>query len=258
MSGHQGRQNRQSRRADKRRENDKRQGKQYPDLVQSQNELDGKLEAAMNRIRFGELQPRNEAQARCIEVVENTRLAFITGPAGTGKTFLSISLACEMLEAGEIERIIITRPMVGCDEDMGFLPGTEWEKFKAWIGPALEVLEGKLGAKKVESYVAYKKIVGAPLMMMRGSTFRNSFVLLDEAQNSTKGQMQMFLTRLGEGSKVVVAGDLRQSDRAGDDNGLSDATHRFRNSRVMGRFEFDEEDITRDPLVREVVKAYRD
>jgi phosphate starvation-inducible PhoH-like protein len=256
MSGNQSRQNRRERREEARRE--RKHGQKFPELNASQRETDAKLEREMNRIRFGELEPRNESQARCIQVIEDTRLAFITGPAGTGKTFLSISLACEMLEANEIERIIITRPMVGCDEDMGFLPGTEWEKFKAWIGPALEVLEGKLGAKKVESYVAYKKIVGAPLMMMRGSTFRNSFVLLDEAQNSTKGQMQMFLTRLGEGSKVVVAGDLRQSDRAGDDNGLADATHRFRNAKTMGRFEFDEDDITRDPLVREVVKAYRD
>ena len=258
MSGNQSRVNRQARRKDKRRECDKRQGKQYPDLVQSQNELDGKLEAEMNRIRFGKLEPRNEAQARCITMLENSRLAVVTGPAGTGKTFLAMSIACEMLEAGLIERIILTRPMVGCDEDLGFLPGTEWEKFKAWIGPGLEVLEGKLGSKKVESYVQYKKIIGAPLMMMRGSTFRNSVVVLDEAQNSTKGQMQMFLTRLGEGSKVLVLGDLRQSDRAGDNNGLADVVKRFEGSRVMGRFEFEEEDITRDPLVREIVKGYRD
>lgn len=258
MSGNQSRQNRQSRRDQKRRECDKRQGKQYPDLVQSQNELDGKLEAEMNRVRFGPLQPRNQAQAHCIHMLENSRLAVITGPAGTGKTFISVSMACEMLEAGEIERIVLTRPMVGCDEDMGFLPGTEWEKFKAWIGPGLEVLEGKLGAKKVQSYVEYKKIVGAPLMMMRGATFRNSLVVLDEAQNATKGQMQMFLTRLGEGSKVVVCGDLRQSDRAGDNNGLADVVQRFRDSKVLGRFEFEEDDITRDPLVREIVKGYRD
>lgn len=258
MSGNQSRQNRQARRADKRREADKRQGKQYPELVQRQNEIEGKLEAEMNRVRFGPLSPRNESQARCIAMMERNRLALITGPAGTGKTFISLSMACELLEAGEIERIVITRPMVGCDEDLGFLPGTEWEKFKVWIGPALEILEGKLGAKKVESYVTYKKIVGAPLMFMRGSTFRNSFVILDEAQNSTKGQMQMFLTRLGEGSKVAVCGDLRQSDRAGDNNGLADVVERFKGSRVMGRFEFEEDDITRDPLVLEIVKAYRD
>lgn len=258
MSGNQSRQNRQSRREQKRRECDRKQGKQYPDLVQSQNELDGALEREANRIRFGKLEPRNEAQSRCIAMLENSRLSLVTGPAGTGKTFLSVSIACEMLEAGLIEKIFLTRPMVGCDEDMGFLPGTEWEKFKAWIGPGLEVLEGKLGAKKVQSYVEYKKIVGAPLMMMRGTTFRNAVVILDEAQNSTKGQMQMFLTRLGEGSKVIVAGDLRQSDRAGNDNGLADVVQRFKGSRVLGRFEFEEEDITRDPLVREIVKAYRD
>lgn len=258
MSGHQNRQARQDRRAQAKRTNDKKQGKQYPDLVQAQNELDGQLEREANRVRFGKLEPRNQAQGHCIIMLEKDRLSFVTGPAGTGKTFLTVSLACEMLEAGLIERIVITRPMVGCDEDMGFLPGTEWEKFKAWIGPALEVLEGKLGAKKVESYVAYKKIIGAPLMMMRGSTFRNSYVILDEAQNSTPGQMQMFLTRLGEGSKVAVLGDLRQSDRAGDHNGLADAIDRFHDSRVFGHFEFEEKDITRDPLVREIVKGYRD
>lgn len=256
MSGNQSRQNRRLRREEARRE--RKQGQKFPELVGAKLETDAKLEHEMNRVRFGELEPRNESQARCIQIIEDGRLSFITGPAGTGKTFISMSIACEMLEAGEIERIIITRPMVGCDEDIGFLPGTEWEKFKGWIGPALEVLEGKLGIKKVESYVAYKKIVGGPLMTMRGSTFRNAFVLLDEAQNSTKGQMQMFLTRLGEGSRVVVAGDLRQSDRAGDENGLADATRRFKGSRVMGSFEFDESDITRDPLVREIVKAYRD
>lgn len=258
MSGNQQRQAKRERRDQTRRENGRTQGKQFPELVQRQHELDGALEREANRVRFGQLEPRNEAQARCIGVLERSRMTFVIGPAGTGKTFLALSIACEMLERGEIERIIVTRPMVGCDEDIGFLPGTEWEKFKAWIGPALEVLEGKLGAKKVESYVAYKKIVGAPLMMMRGSTFRNSFVVLDEAQNSTKGQMQMFLTRLGEGSRVAVLGDLCQSDRAGDDNGLADACYRFKDSSVMGRFEFEEDDITRDPLVREVVRAYRD
>lgn len=257
MSGNQSRQRRQARREQTRREQDRKQGKQFPELVQRQNELDGALEREMNRVRFGPLEPRNESQARCIHMVENSRLAVITGPAGTGKTFISVSIACELLESGDIERIVLTRPMVGCDEDIGFLPGTEWEKFKAWIGPGLEVLEGKLGKKKVQSYVEYGKIIGQPLMMMRGSTFRNAFVILDEAQNSTKGQMQMFLTRLGEGATAVVAGDLRQSDRAGDNNGLADVVERFKGSRILGRFEFEEDDITRDPLVREIVKGYR-
>lgn len=260
MSGNPNRQARRERRLERRneRKRDARNSGAADQPQEVQHDIEARLQHEANRVRFGPLSPRNEAQARCITTMERSRLMLITGPAGTGKTFLTLSMACELLEAGEIDRIVITRPMVGCDEDLGFLPGTEWEKFKVWIGPALEVLEGKLGAKKVESYVTYKKIVGAPLMFMRGSTFRNSFVILDEAQNSTKGQMQMFLTRLGEGSKVMVCGDLRQSDRAGDNNGLQDVVDRFAKSRVMGRFEFEEEDITRDPLVREIVKAYRD
>lgn len=259
MSGNPNRQARRERRLERRQERKRDARNRNTDQVQeAQHDLDARLELEMNSQRFGPLAPRNEAQARCLQMMEQNRLSMITGPAGTGKTFLTLSMACEMLERGEIKRIVITRPMVGCDEDLGFLPGTEWEKFKAWIGPALEVLEGKLGAKKVESYVTYKKIVGAPLMFMRGSTFRDAVVVLDEAQNSTKGQMQMFLTRLGQGSKVFVLGDLRQSDRAGDDNGLADAVRRFGKSKVAGRFEFDEEDITRDPLVREIVRMYRD
>lgn len=260
MSGSQSRQNRQARRAQARKEADKKQGKQYPELVQRQNELDGKLEAEMNRVRFGPLEARNQAQGQLISTLERSRLTFIGGPAGTGKTFIGASMACEALEAGDIEKIIITRPMVGCDEEMGFLPGTEWEKFQAWVGPILEVLEGKLGKKKVQTYVEYGKIVGKPLMMMRGSTFRDAFVILDEAQNTTPGQMKMFLTRLGAGSRVIVDGDVDQSDlklKHGEKNGLEDALHKLRNSRSAAQFNFEEADIERDPLVREIVMAYR-
>src|SRR5690606_32596811 len=113
---------------------------------------------------------------------------------------------------GEIDKIVVTRPMVGCDEDMGFLPGTEEEKYIGWVGPVLELLEARLGKKRVKSFIEIGKIVLKPLMMMRGSTFRDSVVILDEAQNTTIGQMKMFLTRIGEGSKVIVNGDLEQND----------------------------------------------
>lgn len=260
MSGNQARQKRRENRRQTRRE--EKHGGKFPELSnanhQNQEDLEAHLEYQANRTRFGKLEPRNESQSRAISMIENNRLIFLTGPAGTGKTFLSVSLACEALEAGDIERIIITRPMVGCDEDIGFLPGSEWEKFQAWIGPALEVLEGKLGRSKVESYVKYGLIVGKPLMMMRGATFRNAFVIMDEAQNSTQGQMKMFLTRIGADSTVVLTGDLKQSDRAGDENGLADATYRLRKSKAAAMFEFDVDDIERDPLVRDVVLAYRD
>lgn len=256
MSGNQARQNRRESR--RQAQQDKKQGKQYPDLKNRQDDFEAHLEFEMNKQRFGPLEARNEAQGQLISTLQHSRLTFIGGPAGTGKTFISTSVAVEALERGEIKRIIITRPMVGVDEDMGFLPGTEWEKFQGWVGPMLEVLEGKLGKKKVQSYVEYGIIVGKPLMMMRGSTFRDAFVILDEAQNTTPGQMKMFLTRIGEGSRVVIDGDADQSDLpAGKLNGLADALYKLRESTQAHRFNFEEKDITRDPLVREIVKAYR-
>lgn len=234
------------------------QAKKWPELVNTQHEVEAKLEYEVNKVRIGDFQPRNRTQEKYAEAIENKRIIFCTGPAGTGKTFTSTSLACEMLEAGEIDRIIIARPMVGCDEEMGFLPGTEEEKYVPWLAPFFDVLDGKLGKQKVKSYLEYGKIVARPLMMMRGTTFRNAMVILDEAQNTTPGQMKMFLTRLGEGSKVVIDGDLEQSDLpTGKDNGLADALYRLRNSSSAAFIEFTEDEITRDPLVREIVMAYR-
>lgn len=237
--------------------NKKNAGK-FPELVAGQSELDAHLEQQMNKIRFGPLQGRNAKQNFMIQTIKDKRISFITGPAGTGKTFVATSMACEMLEADLIERITIVRPMVGCEEEMGFVPGTEYEKYAQWLGPFLDVLEGKLGKTKVASYLKYGKIVASPLMTMRGSTFRNAMVILDEAQNTTPGQMKMFLTRLGEGSRVVVDGDLEQSDLPyGKDNGLADALQKMENSNSAGFVEFTEDEITRDPLVREIVMAYR-
>lgn len=219
--------------------------------------LEAKLELRANRVKFGKLEPQTPKQGDLIRMIEDTRLTFVKGPAGTGKTFISTSIAAELLEKDEIEQIIITRPMVGCDEDIGFMPGDELEKFMGWLGPFMDVLEGKLGKKKVETYLKYEKIIARPLMMMRGATFRNSFIILDEAQNTTENQMKMFLTRLGKGSKVVVTGDVEQSDLVGRRNGLVDALDILQYSRNVGVFEFGEDDIVRDGLVRDIVKAYR-
>lgn len=237
--------------------NKKNAGK-FPDLVNSQTDLEAHLERAQNRLRFGDLHARNRKQEFMIQTIEEKRITFVTGPAGTGKTFVSTSMAAEMLESKEIERIIIARPMVGCDEEIGFTPGTELDKTLPWLAPFLDVLEGKLGKTKVESYLKFGIIVARPLMMMRGLTFRNAMVILDEAQNTTPGQMKMFLTRLGEGSRVIIDGDLEQSDLpAGKANGLADAISKLKNSTSAGFVEFTEDEITRDPLVREIVMAYR-
>lgn len=236
----------------------RRNANRHPDQVADQNDFEAAIEHQMSRVIFGPLEARNEAQGQMIATIKSKRVTFVTGPAGTGKTFVATSLACELLEEGLIERLVITRPMVGCEEEMGFLPGTEAEKYAPWLGPFFDVLEGKLGKKKVETYLKYGKIVAAPLMMMRGSTFRNAFVILDEAQNTTEGQMKMFLTRLGNGSKVVIDGDLEQNDLPSNKtSGLADAVRRMKGSSQFGMVEFDVEDITRDPLVRDIVLAYR-
>jgi phosphate starvation-inducible PhoH-like protein len=236
----------------------RRNANRHPELVAVRDDFEAKIEHEMSRIIFGPLQAQNEAQGQMISTIKSKRVTFVTGPAGTGKTFVATSLAAEMLEAGEIERLVIARPMVGCEEEIGFLPGTEQEKYAPWLDPFMDVLEGKLGKKKVETYFKYGKIVAKPLMMMRGSTFRNAFVILDEAQNTTEGQMKMFLTRLGAGSRVVVDGDVEQTDLpAGKKSGLVDALARFRGKSSFGVVEFTEDDIQRDPLVREIVKGYR-
>lgn len=216
------------------------------------------VEYEMNRPKFGPLRPRGDNQAKALELMNHSRLLFLTGPAGTGKSFLSTSWAVEQFLLNKVERIVITRPMVGCDEEIGFVPGTEQEKFAGWIGPFIDVMEGKMGKKSVETQFTLGKFLAKPLMMMRGSTFRNSIVLLDEAQNTTPAQMKMFLTRIGEGTRVIVNGDVEQSDLPkGTRNGLQDALELFEESRHATVFEFQEHDITRDPLVREIVKLYR-
>lgn len=224
-----------------------------------EKDMISKAEYEVNRPRFGPLKPRNENQAKALEIISNSRLSFLLGPSGTGKSYLSTSWAVEQFLMNKVERIVITRPMVGCDEDMGFLPGTEQEKFAGWIGPFMDVMEGKMGKKAVQTQFDLGKFSARPLMMMRGSTFRNSIVLLDEAQNTTPAQMKMFLTRIGEGTKVIINGDVEQTDLPkGSQNGLSDAIDLFKYSNQASVFEFSERDITRDPLVREIVKLYRE
>lgn len=218
------------------------------------------LEYKENQPRFAPLRPRSPTQKAYLDTLEVKRLTFTIGPAGTGKTFLSTSYAVEKFQRQEIKKIVITRPMVGCDEDIGFLPGDEMEKFSAWLDPFMDILEGKLGKRNVTKYMDNGDIIAKPLSFMRGSTFRDSFIILDEAQNTTPGQMKMFLTRLGEGSKAVVMGDIEQTDldpRKYPVTGLQEVVALFDETVTIGLFEFFDKDITRDPLVREVLQVYR-
>lgn len=206
--------------------------------------------------RVEPISPRNERQVQFIQAVYDTQLVITTGEAGTGKTFLSAALAVEHLQAKQVDKIIITRPVLEAGESLGFLPGEIGDKFAPYFAPFREALEERLGKGHVEYLIKSGRIECAPLAYMRGRTFKQSFVVLDEAQNTTPSQMKLFLTRLGEGSKVVVNGDLLQKDLTGL-SGLEDALNRLRNLRRVRVVEFGPEDIVRSRLVADIVAAYR-
>lgn len=202
------------------------------------------------------LKPRTAAQKRYISAIRNNMLTFGIGPAGTGKSYCAGALAADALESGQIERIIITRPAVEAGENLGFLPGDLDEKFAAYIDAFRDILNERLGAGTVNYCLRHGRIVAAPLAYMRGKTFKeDTFVILDEAQNTSPSQMKMFLTRIGDDCKVVVNGDIRQSDIKGA-NGLADAIERVSGLPGVHVHEFERHDIVRSGLVRDLMDRY--
>lgn len=201
------------------------------------------------------LEGKTETQKRYINAIKNFQLTFATGPAGTGKTFIAAALAAQALQAGSIEQIILTRPAVEAGESLGFLPGELEEKFDPYLQPFLDVLNRRLGKSYVECLVKNEKILAVPLAYMRGRTFRDAFVILDEAQNTTPVQMKMFLTRIGENCRVVVNGDVDQQDTPGE-SGLTDAIRRCSWIPSVKTVEFTRADIVRSGLVQDIVASY--
>ncbi len=202
------------------------------------------------------LRAKTPAQQTYINAINHHALTFGIGPAGTGKSYCAGALAAEALESGRIERIILTRPAVETGENLGFLPGDLDQKFSVYIDAFRDILNERLGAGTVDYCLRHGRIVAAPLAFMRGKTFNNkTFVILDEAQNTSPAQMKMFLTRIGEGCKVVINGDILQSDIRGA-NGLADAVQRLRNLPGIYVHEFEREDIVRSGLVRDIIDRY--
>jgi phosphate starvation-inducible PhoH-like protein len=202
------------------------------------------------------LQPRNPAQKRFITAIRNHCVTFGTGPAGTGKSYCSVALAAEYLEAGKIDRIILTRPAVEAGEQLGYLPGALDDKFSVYIDAFRDILNERLGRGAVDYCVRHDRIVAAPLAYMRGKTFNEkTFVIMEEAQNSSTTQMKMFLTRIGEGCKVVINGDVQQSDIRAR-NGLADAVERVAGLPNIYIHEFEQSDIVRSGLVRQLIDRY--
>jgi len=201
-------------------------------------------------------EPLNDAQRRYASLIDANTLTFCKGPAGTGKTYVAASMAAEMLLNREVERIIITRPAIEAGEKLGFLPGELEEKMDPYLAPVREILNRRLGAGFVENALKNEKIVVRPLAFMRGHTFENAVVLLDEAQNTTPAMMYLFLTRIGNRSKVIVDGDPYQLDIQGP-SGLDYAIERMRGIRSVGFCEFTNDDIVRSGLAREIVIAFQ-
>lgn len=212
-------------------------------------------------VRRGPLEAKTLCQGYAISSILGRDISFLTGPAGTGKTYVSVALAAERLERREIEQFIAVRPMQECDEKMGFLPGDAGEKFQPWVEPIMDVLEEFLGKSAVASMIKGGRIQFKPLMLMRGKTFKNAWVLLDEAQNTTPGQMKMFLTRIGEKGKLIINGDLDQIDlKDGRGNplpsGLADACRRLQGIPGIGFVEFPASDIVRHGIIRDILERY--
>jgi phosphate starvation-inducible PhoH-like protein len=223
------------------------------------------------------VRPKTKHQEEFVELLKNkgNKIVIVTGPAGTGKTLLATEHGIRAFVAGEYDKMVFTRPSVSVDEDLGFLPGTLEEKMAPWIRPIYDVLYEHISPKEVELMIEEKIMEIAPLGFMRGRTFKNTWIVADEMQNSTPSQMKMLLTRLGENSRLIVTGDLEQYDRVigGGINGLEDFLRRYHSVKPTGRvdasgnideprpssiraFEFKRSDIQREEVVKDVLNIY--
>ena len=205
------------------------------------------------------IYPRSATQARYIQEMMNNEMVFGLGPAGTGKTYLAVALAVSMMLEGKIDKIILSRPAVESGENLGFLPGDLKDKVDPYLRPLYDALYEMLPAEQVDKKLAIGEIEIAPLAFMRGRTLSNAFIILDEAQNTTPMQMKMFLTRLGENSRMVINGDLSQVDLPrGVISGLKDALDTLDKVPGIGSTTFSAADVVRHGLVAKIVKAYEE
>ncbi len=204
------------------------------------------------------ISPRTFTQRKYLDLLSSTAPIIIgTGPAGTGKTLLACHAGSKALISGQVQRLVLTRPAVSVDEQHGFLPGNLNKKMEPWTRPMFDALYRYFSPKKVNEMVYDQQIEICPLAYMRGRTFENSWIIGDEMQNSTPSQMKMLLTRIGEGSKMVIAGDVRQHDRGFEVNGLSDLVSRLNlDSENIRHIAFTEDDVIRAEVIKEILRFY--
>jgi phosphate starvation-inducible PhoH-like protein len=205
------------------------------------------------------ISARTLAQRRYLDLLtSHVPIVISTGPAGTGKTLLACNAGSHALATRKVDRLILTRPAVSVEEQHGFLPGTLDEKMEPWTRPMFDALYRYMSPKKVKALMYDQVIEICPLAYMRGRTFDNAWIIGDEMQNSTPGQMKMLLTRIGEGSKMVVAGDTAQHDRGFEDNGLADLIARIDGeSDSIGHVAFSADDVVRNDVIKEILRMYQ-
>ena len=201
--------------------------------------------------------PKNRKQAALIDSIYANDITFGLGPAGTGKTYIAVALALKMLLSHTVRKLILTRPVVEAGESLGFLPGDLVQKINPYLRPLFDIMETLLPADVLRGMEESNTIEVAPLAYMRGRTLHNAVVILDEAQNTTKEQMKMFLTRMGEGSKLIITGDPSQSDiRGRSESGLVHAVSLIRTIDGIGTVEFSADEVVRHSLVQKIMNAY--
>jgi phosphate starvation-inducible PhoH-like protein len=205
------------------------------------------------------VRPRSDGQARYVQAMRDNDVTLCVGPAGTGKSYLAVGMAVNMLRQGLIKRIVLVRPAVEAGERLGYLPGDLIAKINPYLRPLFDALNEMMEPEQVRRYMENDVIEIAPLAYMRGRTLSNAVIILDEGQNTTTAQMKMFLTRMGHNSKIIVTGDITQIDLPRTvRSGLVDAVHRLRHVERLAIVHLGEADIVRHPLVQKIVKAYED
>jgi phosphate starvation-inducible protein PhoH and related proteins len=240
----------------------------YSDLLLSMYIMGPRLarivcSAAKKTVHVTPKTPLQREFVRLMQRPEPPSIIIATGPAGCGKTMLATDVGVQKLVNNTVGRLVVTRPSASVDEQHGFLPGTLDDKMKPWVQPVLDIVHTHYKPSQVDSMIKNRVIELAPLGFMRGRTFRDSWILLDEAQNTTINQMLMVLTRIGENSTLVITGDLDQHDRGYANNGLGDLIQRIRHlpneaTHMIQRVEFSTDDVVRHPVIPFILRMYKD
>ncbi len=226
-----------------------------PSFEEKWHPLESQIDNNRDKSYIRKVKPRTDGQRELMEAINGHNLTLALGPAGSGKTYLAISAAVEALEAGKIERIVLSRPAMEAGESLGYLPGDMHEKMAPYLRPLYDALGDRMGGKRVKQYLDDGTIEIAPIGFMRGRTLNNAFVVIDEAQNCTYSQLKMLLSRLGWHSTMVVTGDPDQSDLLPGMSGLDDICKRMEEIKNIAVVRLKQQDIVRHPLVAEMLEV---